>query len=351
MSPNLVKYALGIDVSKKNLEVCFVQMDDEQRIKIRATRKFTNQPKGHEELVSWVDKHRKDKELPLQIVLEATGVYHEGITQRLYQQGLKVCLVLPNKTKHYMRALGLRSKNDRIDARGLAHLGAQQHLRAWESISEHIYQIRGLLRHREALLQTRTNLNNQLHAQGYTYAPNKMVVKQLSELLNTLDAQVREAESSIREVTRQDAELYDKVCRIAESIKGMGFLSVLTLVAETNGFALFTNHRQLTAYAGYDVVERQSGQSSGKTRISKQGNSHIRRALHMPALSVVRFETGAFKTFFERIHQRSFIKMKAYVAVQRKLLCLIYTLWKNDTVFDPDYHKSAPITQKQVAPI
>ena len=27
--------------------------------------------------------------------------------------------------------------------------------------------------------------------------------------------------------------------------------------------------------------------------------------------------------------------MKGYVAVQRKLLCLLYTLWKNNEEFDP----------------
>jgi transposase len=29
--------------------------------------------------------------------------------------------------------------------------------------------------------------------------------------------------------------------------------------------------------------------------------------------------------------------MKGYVAIQRKLLCLIYTLWKNDLPFDPNH--------------
>ena len=30
--------------------------------------------------------------------------------------------------------------------------------------------------------------------------------------------------------------------------------------------------------------------------------------------------------------------MRGYVAVQRKLLCMIYTLWKKNEVFDPEYH-------------
>ncbi len=95
--------------------------------------------------------------------------------------------------------------------------------------------------------------------------------------------------------------------------------------------------------AGYDVVENQSAKRVGKTRISKHGNSHIRRILHMPALNVVRWETGDYKQIFDRIFHRSFIKMKAYVAIQRKLLCLIYVLWKKNESFDPNYRHATLI--------
>lgn len=351
MSSLVVKYALGLDVSRSHLHACLVQIDQQQHVKIRGTRKFANTPKGHEELVQWTDKRYRDKDLPLQVVLEATGVYHEAVSHLFHQEGYKVCIVLPNKAKRYMQALGLRSKTDRVDAKGLARLGAEQHLQAWEPVSEQLYQLRAMLRHREALLQTRCSLQNQLHAQNHSRIPNPTVVKQLGELIQTLDDQVKQIEGSIKQTAAQDAAFHEKVGRIADSIKGLGWLSVLTIVVETNGFKLFRNQRQLTAYAGYDVVERQSGKSVGKTRISKQGNSHLRRALHMPALNVVRYQAGAFPAFYQRVFQRSFIKMKAYVAVQRKLLCLIYTLWKKDSVFDPEYHISRQEANKQVAPI
>jgi transposase len=47
----------------------------------------------------------------------------------------------------------------------------------------------------------------------------------------------------------------------------------------------FPNQRNLVSYAGYDLVENQSGTRSGKTRISKQGNHRIRRVLHLPAFN------------------------------------------------------------------
>ena len=113
-------------------------------------------------------------------------------------------------------------------------------------------------------------------------------------------------------------------------------MTVATVLGETNGFALFKSIPQLISYAGYDVVENQSGNHRGKTRISKKGNSHIRRAMHMPAFNMIKYNTGNFKPFFERIFERNHQKMKAYVAVQKKLLVLIYTLWKKTEAYKPN---------------
>jgi hypothetical protein len=86
-------------------------------------------------------------------------------------------------------------------------------------------------------------------------------------------------------------------------------------------------------------VENQSGKHVGKTKISKKGNSRIRRILYMPALSAVRWKVKVFADLYERVYQRTGIKMKGYVAVQKKLLTTIYALWKNDSAFDPNYQQ------------
>lgn len=83
-------------------------------------------------------------------------------------------------------------------------------------------------------------------------------------------------------------------------MKGVGIMTVATLLAETNGFLLFKNAPQLVSYCGYDVIENQSGKHKGKTRISKKGNRHIRRILHMPAFNVIRYKVATFAQLFER---------------------------------------------------
>ena len=60
----------------------------------------------------------------------------------------------------------------------------------------------------------------------------------------------------------------------------------------------------------------------------------------MPAFNVVRLQQTSFKNLFERIYQRTNLKMKGYVAVQRKILVLIFALWKKNEKYDPN--KVAP---------
>jgi transposase len=108
------------------------------------------------------------------------------------------------------------------------------------------------------------------------------------------------------------------------------------ILAETNGFELIRNKKQLTSYAGLDVKEKQSGTSvKGKTKISKRGNRQLRKAMHFPALVAIRHDEH-YKELFARLVSRHGIKMKAATAVQRKLLELTYILFKNQTVYDPE---------------
>ena len=59
----------------------------------------------------------------------------------------------------------------------------------------------------------------------------------------------------------------------------------------------------------------------------------------MPALNMKTYEVGAMPALFDRTLGKHGIKMKSYVALQKKLLILIYTLWKKNEAFDKDYHK------------
>ena len=58
--------------------------------------------------------------------------------------------------------------------------------------------------------------------------------------------------------------------------------------------------------------------------------------MHLPALVAMRYD-DRFKAVFARIVSKHGIKMKAAVAVQRKLLEMIYTIFKTGKKYDKDY--------------
>jgi transposase len=332
MTTTLVKYSLGLDASKAENQACLSVIDSQQKVTIKASRKFANTPTGFKQLIVWLEKQRKQP-LPLAIVLEATGIYHESLAWFLHEHNYALAILLPNKAKNYLRAIGQKSKNDKIDAAGLARMGAEQHLELWQPCSKELRQLKALTRHYEQLQQMRTTLQNQLHAVNHGFEPEKLVIKSHEKLIEQVEKQITLAEKQLEKQLEKDAVLKARVDKIVGSIKGLGTLTVLTILAETAGFSTIRNQRQLASYAGYDVVENQSGKRSGKTRISKKGNSHIRRILHMPALNMVRYEVAPFKALYDRIYQKTGIKMKGYTAIQRKLLLLIYTLWKKDEAY------------------
>ena len=295
---------------------------------------------------SWVDHHAKERGISIHYLMEATGVYYEQLALFLHQRQAYVCVVLPQKTACYIKALGIKSKNDQGDAQALATMACQQRLDAWKPITESMYKLRQLTRQQIDLQEFKTQINNQLMALEVGMYHSPAVKKQLEKLIAELDSQLAECLKLIKGAIEANAEWKRKTEQICR-IKGVGILTVANLITETNEFALFENQRQLVSFAGYDVVENQSGKRVGKTRISKRGNSRIRRALHMPALMVVTYEQRPFIALYERVYKQTNIKMKGYVAVQRKLLTLIFALWKKDAKYDPTYE---PVAQKKVAP-
>lgn len=332
-----IKYSIGLDISSKKVNGSISLIDENQKVSVKSSIVFYNTLKGFLELSLWIKKWHTQPEIPLVICMEATGVYHENCALYLFEKGHAVSIILPNKAKHYLISMGLKSKNDSIDAKGLSKMGAEQCLGLWQPAGKYFYELRQYTRQHQNLQEQKTVINNQLHALEFGMYDIKPVVKQLKKVVQLFDKQIKELDKIIKKHLESNQIVKQKVVNICQ-IKGIGILTVATILAETNGFELFKNYKQLVSYAGFDVVERESGSSvTGKTRISKKGNSHIRRALFMPAFTTVKYQEPSFFGLYERTYAKHAIKMKSYVAVQKKLLTTIYHLWKKNEEYNPNY--------------
>ena len=122
--------------------------------------------------------------------------------------------------------------------------------------------------------------------------------------------------------------------KLLTSMPGIGRISALQLLGELASLPPEMSVRQWVAHSGLDPAHRESGSSVHKpARISRSGNRRLRRALHMPALTAVRWDPH-LKAFYESLLARHKRKMQALVAVARKLLHAIYGIFKSQTPYD-----------------
>lgn len=334
----IVKQVVGIDVAQDELVVCLGKMYNDWEPELVAHKTFTNKDKGFVALMAWVSKIAV-AEVPVRFVMEATGVYHERFAYFLHEQGHEVSIVVPNKISNYARTLNVKTVTDKTASEAIAMFGLERKLDNWSPPKGIYKKLQQLTRERSQLLEDRTVIKNQLHAEGAEARPNKQSIARAKKRIALLDKQELEIEAELLVLMKTDDEV-QKIMLLICTIPGVGTLTAAIVLGETNGFELIRNKRQLTSYAGLDVREKQSGTSvKGKPCISKKGNRHLRKAMHFPALAAIR-HNEEYRTVFARLVSKHGIKMKAAVAVQRKLLEMIYTIYKTGIAFDREHFKN-----------
>jgi transposase len=155
----------------------------------------------------------------------------------------------------------------------------------------------------------------------------------ISHLLFLMDK-----EKEIEEIIRRNIDgVMRRNIEIVTSIKGIGEVSAIHLLSEICDINRFNSYKKLIAYSGFDPTIYQSGNFEGKSRISKRGNRHIRRILWIMANSVIIYNE-VFKIYFIKKIDKGIPYKKAVISVCHKLIRVIYSLIKNGSYFDPNFH-------------
>lgn len=343
----VLKQVVGIDVAQKELVVCLGRMFDDLSMELYANSVFKNTESGFVALLKWINR-LTNNEIGLRFVMEATGVYHESFAYYLNDNDFELTIVLPNKISNFMRTLKTRTITDKTCAQGIAQFGLERNLDVWIRPNTTLKVLQQFTREREQLVDERAVVKNRLHAEKAEGRPNANSIERLIARIKFLNEQEKAIKDDIKKIVDSDENLKKDIKNIC-TIPGVGDLTAVIALAETNGFELIKNSKQLVSYAGLDVKEKQSGTSvKGKSKISKKGNKNLRKAMHMPSLSAVKY-IQPHREIYVRLVEKSGIKMQALVAVQRKILVLIYTIYKNKTVFDEEYENKKRVQLKEAA--
>jgi transposase len=123
------------------------------------------------------------------------------------------------------------------------------------------------------------------------------------------------------------------------SMKGIKEVTAAGLIGEVGDFTQFKTISEVTKLAGLDLFEISSGKHQGKRRISKRGRPLMRKILYFAALNVIR-KGGILHEQYQKYLKRGMMKMKALVAIARKLLGIIFALVRDHSQYQKDYMRT-----------
>lgn len=312
---------LGIDISKDSFHL-ELSINDKLR-----HRKFANRKEGFAELCVWLAKH---KAAQVHACLEATGTYSEDLALYLHQQGHLVSVINPAQIRAFGQSELLRNKDDRPDAGLIRRFCEKQQPAAWQPAPAEIRELRALTRHLENLHETRQQQLNRLEG-----AKAKAVIKSLRKLVTHLDTEIARTEKQIGDHIDHYPDL-KKQRDLLESIPGIGQLTAAKLLAEIENVALYKSARQVAAYAGLTPRNNRSGTLRSKTRLSKTGNSRVRKALFFPAI-VAKQHNPIVRNFCDRLARNGKNKMEVIGAAMRKLIHIAFGVLRSGKAFDPNH--------------
>lgn len=344
---------------------------------------------------SWVLNHKCKR-----VAVESTGSYWYPIFSILEEH---VEFVLANA--YQIKNIECK-KTDRLDSERIAIYCLNNLIKPSRIYPKDYRDLRSITRSREALVNARSKLKNQIHqvlsacciklssvitdsfGKSGRYIIDRLLEgKTIDEIISGIPSKkIRKKADELREAIKNgidsvqvlliktnldaidylnekikilDAEISIKVksfeedLKIVLSVPGVGLTSAATILAEMGDYRDFQNADKLAMYFG---IVPSVYQSAGKLRtgkITKRGSKHMRRILVEVAKAISKTKKDLkLKRFFLRVLKRSGKKNVAAVALARKVLCIIYhLLMKREEYQEPEFNKTKPKIPSCVSPI
>ncbi len=315
----------GIEVSQEELLVALRR--EEQTLPLKS---FPNTPEGHRAMARYLARQGRR----VRVCLESTGVYGLDVSLLLQQRpGVEVMVANPRAVRHFAQALMERSKTDPLDARVLLEFAERMPFQLWQPPSATARHLCALARRIEAVTDLCAAEKNRLHAASAAQALPAVIRQDIRRSIAFQERALKRLTRQATQLIATDAVLQERFGYL-DSVPGIASASAIALWAELALLSPDLDVRQWVAASGIDPREHSSGSSvHKKTRISKVGNRHLRRALYMPALVAVRHDPH-LRAFYQRLLDKGKAKLQALVAVMRKLLHAIFGMFKHRQAYD-----------------
>jgi len=320
--------SIGIDVSKKKLDLCWLRDPDTDKVK---TRVFKNEHSAYPGLLDWLIKQTCAEPDSLHVYMEATGIYHEPLAHWLHRAGVRVYVLNPAQVRDYARSMGHRGKTDKKDSMVLARHGVERRVAPWQPEPAEVRELRQLIERLETVRADIQREQNRREKAAFRREPQ--VVASIDQVLVALQQEARRLTQQIDDHLDHHHHLKrDKA--LLESIPGIGPVVSGHLLVMLRGQP-FRSARQAAAFLGLVPVHWVSGTSvSAPARISKGGNPRMRPKLYMAATVAIRYNP-AINRQNSKLRKKGKAPMAAIAAAMRKLVHIAYGVLRTQTRFQP----------------
>lgn len=309
---------IGIDVSKDTFHVAWNGVAE--------VSVFANNNEGITSFEDSLHRRQFQKE-HTKIGLESTGIYHLLLCVLLTDRGWDVTVINPYITSKAINASLRHVKTDVKDARAIRSTLIAGHGYRFTDTPE-ILRLKALLREYAALAKLKARCKHIIHVQEiYQKTTNEKLDSTFPKLCKALDASLKKMKKRIGKPQSETQELL-------QSIPGIGPVCSAFLVGYIGDIHRFDHPGKLVAYLGLDCRVHESGTSiHGKGFLTKRGN-RILRSLLFNAAFVARQYNAELQQFYEKKIAEGKHYCSAMCAVERKLVHLIYAVWKRGTPFE-----------------
>lgn len=312
-------HAIGIDMSKLTFHAAF----NEETVIV-----FKNSREGIAAFFEQATSRGAVRE-EATIGVEATGAYHLLLCRQARVSGWRIVVINPLETYHVIRAQSLRKvKTDRKDAIAIRKMVLLGHGYLFTDTDEAL-ALKALVVERQGLVAMRRDTKTRMEAHAAKqHAVAIALHDSFSAILTTIQAEIHAIEKLF--------SLYESDTQtLLASIPGIGVATAAMLVAYVGDINRFSSPEKLVAYIGLDCRVHESGTSiKGKGYISKRGNAHLRFILWNAAF-IARQRNPELKAYFMKKKGEGKHYASALCAVERKLIHLIYAVWKRGTPYEP----------------
>jgi transposase len=316
-------FHIGIDIGKLTF-VSAIKVNEKNK-----TKTFKNRTEGFDELLSWIKEHST---APYHFTMESTGKYGLALSTFLYQNNYLVSNVNPTRIKKFMQCHLSRNKTDKVDAKYIRLYSESFNPQAWKPLSSERQVLCALVKRRETIEKMILEETNRLElADNFSSSSIQShidyLTKEVKEIIKATTAHVNK-----HPTLKESSKLMCSITGIADKTAN----KVLAYFGDASNFK---NPKQMSAFAGLNPQHFQSGSSLNHSRLSKIGNSELRRMFYMPALVAIRCEPN-IQAFYNKLVRKGKPKKLAVCAVMRKLIHIIYGVLKNQKPFDSNLLKN-----------